>query len=77
MFVEINDSHRTGYKDVDGQKVATISVCGHAQIIGGCKYVEIDDDTKKVISIRKELPTKKKPTTVKKPTAKKNTKEDK
>lgn len=75
MFVEINDSHRTGYVVKDGKKVGTINVKGHAQIIGDCKYVEIDEDTKKVLSIRKELPSKKEP--VKKTTqdkTKKNTK---
>ena len=61
MFVEINDSHRTGYVEKDGKRVGTISVKGHAQIIGECKYVEIDEDTKKVLSIRKELPSKKEP----------------
>ena len=61
MFVEINDSHRTGYMNKDGKKVGTISVDGHAQIIGECKYIEIDDDTKRVKSIRKELPSKKEP----------------
>ncbi len=61
MFVEINDSHRTGYMNKDGKKVGTINVDGHAQIIGECKYIEIDDDTKRVKSIRKELPSKKEP----------------
>ncbi len=75
MFVEINDSHRTGYMDKDGKKVGTINVNGFAQIIGDCKYVEIDDDTKKVVSIRKELPSKKEePKEAVKPKAKKNTK---
>ena len=59
MFVEINDGHRTGYTMKDGKKVGTINVSGHAQIIGDCKYVEIDDDTKRVVSLRKDLPTKK------------------
>jgi len=77
MFVEINDGHRTGYTVKDGKKVGTISVKGHAQIIGDCKYIEIDEDTKKVLSIRKELPSKKEvPKEATKPKAKKNTKKD-
>ena len=76
MFVEINDSHRTGYVEKDGKRVGTINVKGHAQIIGECKYVEIDEDTKKVLSIRKELPSKKEPKKVTKPTAKKTVKKE-
>ena len=73
MFVKIDDSHRTGYMDKDGKRVGTINVNGFAQIIGESKYVEIDDDTKRVISLRKELPQKKPvEKTVKKP-IKKNT----
>ena len=59
MFREINDGDRTGYTDVDGRRVATIRVNGHAQIIGDCKYIEIDKDTKKVKSIRKDMPSTK------------------
>ncbi len=74
MFVEINDGHRTGYVVKDGKKVGTINVKGHAQVIGDCKYVEIDKDTGKVLSIRKELPQKKEAKKVTEPKAKKNTK---
>ncbi len=59
MFRELNDSDRTGYKDMDGKRVGTINVNGHAQVIGDCKYVEIDEDTRKVKSIRKDLPSTK------------------
>ena len=65
MFREINDGDRTGYAMKDGKKVGTINVCGSAQIIGECKFIEINDDTKKVESIRKELPKKKKTNTKK------------
>ena len=73
MFEEINDGHRTGYMDVDGKKKATIVVNGHAQLIGDCKYIEIDKDTRKVISIRKELPSKKSPKSKTNSTTKKTT----
>jgi hypothetical protein len=82
MFREINDADRTGYAvDDNGKKVGTIKVNGYPQIIGNCKYIEIDDDTKQVVSIRKELPKDKpKATVAKKPTkkpTKKQTKGDK
>jgi len=77
MFVEINDSHRTGYTvDKNGKKVGTINVCGFPQIIGSCKYVEIDDNTKKVVAILKELPEEKKAPVKKRRATKKAKKEE-
>ncbi len=74
MFREINDGDRTGYTIKDGKKVGTINVCGTAQIIGECKFIEIDTDTKRVKSIRKELPKKKVEAKAKKKTETKESK---
>ena len=75
MIRELNDGDRTGYIDISGVKKGAIHVNGTLQIIGECKYVELDKNNK-VLSIRKELPSKPKAETVTKPKAKKATKKE-
>ena len=70
MIREINDGDRTGYltyTDANGYKQVgeAIHVGKTLQLIGECKFIEIDDDTRKVLSLRKELPKKKKTNTKK------------
>ena len=54
-------------------KKATIFVNGHAQLIGDCKYVELEKDRKEGMSIREELPSKKSPKSKTNSTTKKTT----
>lgn len=60
MFEAINDGHRTGYTVVNGKRVPTIRVCGHEQVIGKCKFLERDDDTGEILSLRVSLPSEEK-----------------